>query len=143
MHVSSTLWFIKSFHIYLISLIAMCTFYSHFNISQILGLISKSLCLVSVKKVLFTQKFSIISHFTRNQKMTFILDDCSFSWWNQHFKYKMASLSVVWESAQACVILNTPYQGDSMGLGQEITDKYFLNYLHQGVQQCWKMLVLS
>lgn len=64
-HVSSTLRFIKWFHSYLISLIAMCTFYSHFNISQILGLISKSICLVSVKKVLFTQKFStslIVTH---------------------------------------------------------------------------------
>lgn len=68
--------------------------------------------------------------------MTFILDDCSFSWRSQHFKYKMASLSVAGESAQACVILNTPYQGDSVGLGQEITDEDFLNHLHQGVQRC-------
>lgn len=62
-----------------------------------------------------------------------------------HFNCSFIASKIKWLSYQQrenqhrpSVIFNTPYQGDSVGLGEKRLDKYFLNYLRQGMQHAEK-----
>lgn len=73
-------------------------------------------------------KFCTVSHVSKNQKMTLILDNCSFCY-SIALKIKWLSYQQLENQHRLSVILNTPQQVDSMGLEEETLDKYFLKYL--------------